>query len=127
MAIALASAAAVAYFSYAPSGKPPQIVERDGMMWVPSGKFLMGSDHKLAQDNERPAHRVRVDGFWMDRYHVTNAEFRKFVDATGYVTTAERKPDWETLKVQLPPGTPQAAGRRARARRAWCSSAPSAK
>jgi sulfatase modifying factor 1 len=43
----------------------------------------------------------------MDRYHVTNAEFRKFVEATGYVITAERKPDWETLKVQVPPGTPK--------------------
>ena len=39
--------------------------------------FLMGSDHKLAQANEKPAHRVRVKGFWMDRHHVTNAEFRR--------------------------------------------------
>jgi formylglycine-generating enzyme len=107
VAITLAGAAAVAYVASAPSPKVPQIVERDGMMWVPGGQFLMGSDHKLAQDNERPAHRVRLDGFWMDRYHVTNAEFRKFVEATGYVTTAEKKPDWETLIVQLPPGTPK--------------------
>ena len=78
-----------------------------GMAWVPGGEFLMGSDYKMAQPNERPAHKVRVHGFWMDRHHVTNAEFRKFVEATGYVTTAEKKPDWETLKVQLPPGTPQ--------------------
>jgi formylglycine-generating enzyme required for sulfatase activity len=107
VAITLAGGAAVAYFASAPSRKVPQIVERDGMMWVPGGQFLMGSDHKLAQDNERPAHRVKLDGFWMDRYHVTNAEFRKFVEATGYVTTAEKKPDWETLIVQLPPGTPK--------------------
>jgi sulfatase modifying factor 1 len=78
-----------------------------GMAWIPGGKFLMGSDYKLAQANERPAHDVQVHGFWMDRYHVTNAQFRKFVKATGYVTTAERKPDWETLRVQLPPGTPR--------------------
>lgn len=78
-----------------------------GMVHVPGGEFLMGSDHKLAQANERPAHKVRVHGFWMDQHHVTNAEFRKFVKATGYVTTAERSPDWETLKVQLPPGTPR--------------------
>jgi formylglycine-generating enzyme required for sulfatase activity len=76
-----------------------------GMMWVPGGEFLMGSDHKLAKDNERPAHKVRVSGFWMDRTHVTNAEFARFVEATKYVTTAEKKPDWETLRVQLPPGT----------------------
>ncbi|WP_454764343.1 formylglycine-generating enzyme family protein [Cupriavidus campinensis] len=78
-----------------------------GMVHVPSGDFLMGSDHKLAQANERPAHKVRVNGFWMDQHPVTNAEFRKFVAATGYVTTAERAPDWETMRVQLPPGTPR--------------------
>lgn len=79
------------------------------MMWIPGGEFMMGSQSKFAQPNERPAHPVRVHGFWMDRHHVTNAEFRRFVEATGYVTIAERKPDWETLRVQLPPGTPQPA------------------
>jgi len=77
------------------------------MVWVPGGDFLMGSDHKLAQPNERPAHHVSVSGFWMDRTHVTNAEFARFVEATHYVTTAERVPDWETLRVQLPLGTPK--------------------
>ncbi len=78
-----------------------------GMARIPGGEFLMGSDSKLAQPNEKPAHKVRVPAFWMDQHHVTNAQFRKFVDATGYVTTAERKPDWETLRVQLPAGTPR--------------------
>jgi formylglycine-generating enzyme len=91
----------------------PKVIKGDGvngpkgMAWVPGGEFLMGSDHKLAQANERPAHPVRVRGFWMDQTHVTNAQFAEFVKATGYVTTAERKPDWETLRVQLPPGTPR--------------------
>jgi formylglycine-generating enzyme len=57
--------------------------------------------------NERPAHRVRVEGLWIDEHDVTNAEFAKFVEATGYVTTAEKKPNWEELKKQLPPGTPK--------------------
>ena len=48
----------------------------------------------------------------MDRTHVTNAQFAEFVKATGYVTTAERKPDWETLRVQLPPDTPKPVLRR---------------
>jgi formylglycine-generating enzyme required for sulfatase activity len=93
----------------------PRIVAGDGvhgpagMLWVPGGEFTMGSDHALAKPNERPAHRAKVHGFWMDRHHVTNAEFRRFVEATGYVTTAERKPDWDTLRVQLPPGTPRPA------------------
>ena len=78
-----------------------------GMVHIPGGEFLMGSDSKMAQPNEKPAHKVRVHGFWMDQHHVTNAEFRKFVAATSYITTAEKTPDWETLKVQLPPDTPR--------------------
>jgi len=78
-----------------------------GMMWIPGSEFLMGSNHRLAKPNERPAHKVRVHGFWMDRTPVTNAQFAAFVTTTGYVTTAERPPDWETLKVQLPPDTPR--------------------
>ncbi|ANN76038.1 sulfatase [Bordetella flabilis] len=81
------------------------IVGPAGMVWVEGGTFQMGSDARPAQPNERPAHPVKVRGFWMDQHHVTNAQFRKFVDATGYITTAERKPDWESLRVQLPPGT----------------------
>lgn len=77
-----------------------------GMAWIPGGAFLMGSDHAMARHDERPAHPVRVRGFWMDVTHVTNAQFAVFVRSTGYVTTAERKPDWETIRVQLPPGTP---------------------
>jgi formylglycine-generating enzyme required for sulfatase activity len=77
------------------------------MVWIAGGSFRMGSDARQAQPNERPAHPAKVHGFWIDQHHVTNAEFRKFVNATGYVTTAERKADWETLKVQLPPGTPR--------------------
>jgi formylglycine-generating enzyme required for sulfatase activity len=51
----------------------------------------MGSDRHYPE--EAPAHEVRVDGFWMDAHTVTNEEFRKFVDATGHVTLAERPPD----------------------------------
>lgn len=78
-----------------------------GMCWIPGGEFMMGSEASDAWPNERPQHRVRVPGFWMDETEVTNAQFREFVDATDYVTTAERKPDWEELKKQVPPGTPK--------------------
>lgn len=67
----------------------------------------MGTDDKRSMPNERPAHQVKVNGFFIDAAPVTNAEFQKFVEATGYVTTAEKKPDWEELKAQLPPGTPK--------------------
>ncbi|HVJ56528.1 MAG TPA: SUMF1/EgtB/PvdO family nonheme iron enzyme [Terrimicrobiaceae bacterium] len=61
-----------------------------GMVWVPGGEFVMGTDDKKSMPNERPAHRVYVDGFWMDATIVTNAEFAQFVEATGYKTVAER-------------------------------------
>jgi sulfatase modifying factor 1 len=58
------------------------------MVWIPGGTFLMGSDRHYPE--EAPAHRVRVDGFWIDPHAVTNAQFRGFVEATGHVTLAER-------------------------------------
>jgi formylglycine-generating enzyme required for sulfatase activity len=61
------------------------------MAWIPGGAFTMGSDHHYPE--EKPAHKVRVDGFWMDRHAVTNADFRRFVKATRYVTLAERPAD----------------------------------
>jgi formylglycine-generating enzyme required for sulfatase activity len=50
---------------------------------------------------------VRVDGFWMDETDVTNAQFRQFVEATGYVTTGEKPLDVEEIMRQRPPGTPR--------------------
>jgi formylglycine-generating enzyme required for sulfatase activity len=61
------------------------------MVWIPGGTFLMGSNDFYPE--ERPVHRVMVDGFWMDEHPVTNAEFRCFIAATGYVTVAERPPN----------------------------------
>jgi formylglycine-generating enzyme len=63
-------------------------VPREGMMWIPGGTFLMGSDKHYPE--EAPAHRVTVGGFWMDVCTVTNREFARFVEATAYVTVAER-------------------------------------
>lgn len=91
----------------------PSVLIGDGitspknMAWVPAGTFLMGSDSTMAQRNERPAHAVNVSGFWMDTTHVTNDQFAEFIRQTNYVTTAEQKPDWETIRVQLPPGVPK--------------------
>ena len=70
-----------------PPGRPPA----PGMVWIPGGSFQMGSDHHYPE--EAPAHRVEVAGFWIDRSPVTNAQFRKFVKATGYRTAAERPAD----------------------------------
>jgi formylglycine-generating enzyme len=58
------------------------------MLWIPTGTFRMGSEDFYPE--ERPVHEVSVEGFWMDRCAVTNAQFERFVDSTGYVTLAER-------------------------------------
>jgi formylglycine-generating enzyme required for sulfatase activity len=62
----------------------------DGMVWVPGGWFWMGDN---GFPDAGPEHLVYVDGFWMDAHEVTNAEFAKFAEATGYKTVAERPPD----------------------------------
>lgn len=67
----------------------------------------MGGVGKQTRADEFPLHKVRVNGFWMDETEITNAQFQKFVTATHYVTTAEKKPEWKELKKQLPPGTPE--------------------
>lgn len=85
--------------------RPPQPTS-DGMKWIPGGTFTMGTDDPESYPAERPAHRVQLDGFWIDTTEVTNEQFKSFVRATGYITMAERSPQWEQLKQQLPPGTP---------------------
>ncbi len=77
-----------------------------GMVWIPGGEFTMGTDSELGWPDEKPAHLVRVGAFWMDETEVTNAQFRAFVEATGYVTTAEKPPDADEILRQLPPNTP---------------------
>lgn len=78
-----------------------------GMVWIPGGEFSMGTDDPQWRADERPAHSVKVDGFWMDATPVTNRQFQEFVAATGYVTTAEKPPTLEEIMAQVPPGTPQ--------------------
>ena len=89
----------------APAPKPVPA----GMVWIPGGEFSMGANDPPDMDqvgmkattDARPVHRVYVDGFFMDKTDVTNAEFAKFVTAVGYITVAERKP-----RAQDFPGAP---------------------
>ena len=69
------------------SRKPPA----KDMVWIPGGTFMMGSNDFYPE--EAPVHEVTVDGFWMDQYTVTNAQFSRFVEDTNYVTSAERCPN----------------------------------
>ncbi|TCC86669.1 formylglycine-generating enzyme family protein [Pedobacter frigiditerrae] len=82
-------------------------INHDNMVFIPAGEFLMGANDKEGREDEYPQHSVKLNSFWIDITEVTNVSFAKFVKATGYVTTAERKPDWEEMKKQLPVGTPK--------------------
>lgn len=82
-------------------------IDHENMVLIPAGEFLMGASDKEGREDEYPQHRVKLNSYWIDKTEVTNASFAKFVKETGYVTTAERKPDWEEMKKQLPPGTPK--------------------
>ena len=87
------------------------------MVWILGGDFSMGSHDPRgmmcggpdAMDDARPIVRVHVDGFWMDETDVTNEEFEKFVQATGYITIAEQSPKPEQFpqvpKEMLVPGS----------------------
>jgi formylglycine-generating enzyme len=84
----------------APKRETPGEAPASDMLWIPGGTFRMGSDHHYAE--EAPQHKVQVDGFWMDRYPVTNAQFAKFVEETSYVTFAELAPDPKDYPGALP-------------------------
>jgi sulfatase modifying factor 1 len=80
--------------------QPPPGNAPAGMVWIPGGEFSMGAADPPEMDavgmrgttDSRPIHRVYVDGFFMDKTDVTNAQFAEFVKATGYVTVAEKTP-----------------------------------
>ncbi len=97
---------------------PPPGPAPEGMVWIPGGEFSMGAKepremHDVvamqATTDSRPVHRVVVDGFWMDATEVTNEQFARFAEATGYVTVAERmlrKEDFPTVQPEdLQPGS----------------------
>lgn len=75
-----------------PSIEPSNTNNDEGMVYIPGGEFLMGTDYEYVfpEDGENPVRRVKVDPFYMDACAVTNADFKKFVDDTGYVTDAEK-------------------------------------
>jgi len=89
-------------------GKAESIQKRDigakneNMVLIPAGEFLMGSPPGEGSASERPQHKVHVDSFYMDKYEVINSRFKEFVDATGYVTDAERR-GWSFVAVKDSP------------------------
>lgn len=87
----------------------PKEVDKSNMVWIPGGEFLQGAINKGEYRREYPLHKSKVNGFWMDKTEVTNAQFMEFVNATNYVTVAERDIDWEVMKNQVAEGTPKPA------------------
>ena len=85
---------------------PADVVVPEGMVLIPGGEFTMGTDATEAWEDEKPSHPVVVDPFLIDIHEVTNAQFARFIEATGYQTTAEQQPKVEEILAQLPPGTP---------------------
>jgi formylglycine-generating enzyme required for sulfatase activity len=99
----------VSFAPTVPNKTPAPGPDPEGMAWIPGGEFSMGAQDPPDMDDvgmkatvdSRPIHRVYVDGFYMDINDVTNAEFARFVKATGYLTIAERTPRAEDF-----PGAP---------------------
>jgi formylglycine-generating enzyme len=98
-----------AFQATVPNKEPSPGNAPTGMVWIPGGEFSMGAREMPGMNDvgmkatldSSPIHRVYVDGFYMDKTDVTNAEYARFVKATGYVTVAERKPRAEDY-----PGAP---------------------
>ncbi len=106
--------------SESPEAKSPQpavtesesskkTVNTDGMVWIEGGVYTMGSEGDYAENHEGPEVTVEVSGFYIDTTEVTNAQYRKFVEETGYITLAEKDVDWDQLSKELPQGTPKPA------------------
>jgi len=97
----MASTLVIAWFTIGYLGRGPDAWHgTTGMVWIPGGAIMMGLENPGMGDS-RPVQKVIVDGFWMDRTEVTNAQFGEFVKATGYLTAAERVPNPEEF-----PGAP---------------------
>lgn len=81
------------------------------MVLIPEGVFMMGAElfDKESKTDEKPQHEVKVKDFYLDVTPVTNKQFALFVEKTQYKTLAEKPVDWDSLKQQLPEGTPKPA------------------
>lgn len=87
--------------------KTKEVPDVKGMVFIEGAIFEMGADNNQARPDEYPKHPVQVNSFYIDIHEVTNAQFKAFVDETGYITVAEKDVEWETLRSTLPPGTPK--------------------
>ena len=78
----------------------------EDMVLIPAGEFQMGSNKEKANDREKPEHTVYVDSFYMDKYPVTNAQYKVFIDANPqWCKPHKRKPskwnEWDKAKKRM--------------------------
>jgi len=95
----------------------------DGMVSIPSGDMVMGSEDKFAivADGEGPIRKVYVDSFWMDETEVTNFKFSKFIEETKWNTDAE-KFGWSFVFIEfLSPSTLETVDDVVEAAPWWCA------
>lgn len=86
--------------AYAQQASEQCAIDVGSQVLIEAGEFVMGDD--VTYREEGPAHKVRVDSFWLDSHEVTNAQFSRFIEETGYVTVAERDPDPEDWPADVP-------------------------
>src|SRR5262249_29785073 len=109
--LSLFTCLAAATYAFGESSVIHRAPPPEGMVWIPGGEFEMGArvngqgtgEIPMASNDAEPVHKVKVDGFWMDKTEVTNEQFASFVAATGYVTIAERAP----TKEEFPDAPPE--------------------
>lgn len=77
------------------SGQENDNSQPNNMVYIPAGKYYMGSNDSQANPDESPKHQVEVGNFYMDIHEVTNRQFKEFVEETEYITVAERPVDWD--------------------------------
>lgn len=69
---------------------PTTTLTTENMVFIKGGTFVMGGNNAQARPDEFPQHKDTANDIWVDKTEVTNAQFKKFIEATGYITTAER-------------------------------------
>jgi formylglycine-generating enzyme required for sulfatase activity len=79
---------------------PNTIIDKDGaeMILIPAGEFIMGSPEGEGDDDEHPQHNVFLNAFYIDKYEVTNAQYKQFMDATGHKAPGY----WDNERVNQP-------------------------
>ena len=78
-----------------------KLTKQDGMILIKGGTFEMGGDNAQARADEFPKHTMNLNSFWIDETEVTNAQFKKFIEATNYITTAEKDFEYKDVNGKI--------------------------